>query len=631
MNLFELFVKIGVDDQASSKISTISQSLGNGLKKAAQIGTAAVSAAAAGITALTSAAVKNYAQYEQLVGGVDTLFKNSSQKVQEYADNAFRTSGLSANAYMETVTSFSASLLQSLAGDTEAAADKADMAIRDMSDNANKMGSSIETLQTAYAGFAKGQFMLLDNLKLGYGGTQEEMKRLLEDAEAISGIEYDISSYADIVDAIHVIQTEMGITGTTAKEAESTISGSTASMKAAWQNLVTGVAAGNQNLDTLISQFTDSVFTAAGNILPRIETAFEGIGELIEGFGPIIEEAVPVVVDDVIPALLDAGAELVGSLADGVLDNADLVIDGATDILNNFVQQILSGFPEIADKGFEIVASLADGIGQFSSEIIPAATTMIEELVYSLTDPDNLDLLFGAAGDLVANIGGAIVESVPRLAGAAVDLLSGFFDYLTSENGLNEILSGAAEIASKLINGLIDSIPDLVGNIGEFAGQIADYILSFEWVEVGLEIAGKIVEGLFSAVGDFLLDLYGNIFGEDQRYYLENVTIPYLLHGENSDYKAAEEEYLKMYYPETWEQTYGVFSATGSVGSSATPRFTTQDFINWDRTATDYEGPSGWGATTYVNVNQYNTYDTSVQSPSQIARRNAQALEGALR
>ena len=225
MNLFELFIKIGVDDQASNKLSGLSSKLGNGLKTAAKIGTAAVGAAAAGITALTTAAVNNYAEHEQLVGGVETLFKTSSDKVMKYAEGAYKTSGLSANAYMETVTSFSASLLQSLGGDTASAVEYADMAITDMSDNANKMGTSMESIQNAYQGFAKQNYTLLDNLALGYGGTQAEMQRLISDAAKLSDtVDAQSMSFENIVEAIHVVQTEMGITGTTALEAGRTIS-----------------------------------------------------------------------------------------------------------------------------------------------------------------------------------------------------------------------------------------------------------------------------------------------------------------------------------------------------------------------------------------------------------------------
>ena len=239
MDVFDLVAKIRLDSseyesglgKAKNGMSSLVSGVSKGLATVAKVGTAAVSAGVAGVAALTKMGVEGYAQYEQLVGGVETLFKTSSDAVMKYAENAYKTSGMSANQYMETVTSFSASLIQSLDGDTAKAAEIGNMAITDMSDNANKMGTSIEMLQHSYSGFAKQNFTMLDNLKLGYGGTKTEMERLLKDAQALSGVKYDISSYADIVEAIHVVQTEMGITGTTAKEAATTIQGSLSMMK----------------------------------------------------------------------------------------------------------------------------------------------------------------------------------------------------------------------------------------------------------------------------------------------------------------------------------------------------------------------------------------------------------------
>ena len=233
--------------------------------------------------------VSGYADYEQLTGGVETLFKDSADMVKEYAENAYKTAGLSANEYMDTVTSFSASLLQSLGGDTRKAAEKADQAITDMADNANKMGTSMESVQNAYQGFAKQNYTMLDNLKLGYGGTKEEMERLLEDAEKLSGIHYDISSYADIVDAIHVVQKEMGIAGTTSKEAATTIEGSMNTAKASWNNLLVGISSGGSNLRKQTNEFANSVITATDNIVPAVSNTVSGfamaIGGLLEEVG----------------------------------------------------------------------------------------------------------------------------------------------------------------------------------------------------------------------------------------------------------------------------------------------------------------------------------------------------------
>jgi len=330
------------DDEAEKATKGMDE-LGDGVEKAGgkfegfktvasgalKVVAAGIAAAAAGAVALTKSAISAYADYEQLVGGVETLFGTGGKSLETYAasvgksideargeyyrleqaqkevlsnaDNAYKTAGMSANDYMETVTSFSASLISSLEGDTAKAAKVADMAITDMSDNANKMGTDIESIQNAYQGFAKQNYTMLDNLKLGYGGTKEEMERLLEDAEKISGIEYDISSLDDVYNAIHVVQEEMGITGTTAKEAATTISGSTASMKAAWTNLLAGMADDNSNFEGLISNFVDSVVTVANNLIPRISIVLGNLGDLVTG---LIEETLPLILNEV-PALLE--------------------------------------------------------------------------------------------------------------------------------------------------------------------------------------------------------------------------------------------------------------------------------------------------------------------------------------
>ena len=257
-------------DDAKGKFSgftSVLSGMGTALKAAAAATAAAVAGAATAIGALTTKAIEGYAAQEQLVGGVETLFKTSSDTVVGYANDAYKTAGMSANEYMETVTSFSASLLASMNNDTAAAAEKANVAITDMSDNANKMGTDISLIQNAYNGFAKQNYTMLDNLKLGYGGTKEEMQRLLDDASKLSGIKYDISSYSDVVDAIHVVQTEMGITGTTAKEASTTIEGSVSSMSSAWDNWVAGMADSEANFSQLTSNLVDSI--VSNGIVPR--------------------------------------------------------------------------------------------------------------------------------------------------------------------------------------------------------------------------------------------------------------------------------------------------------------------------------------------------------------------------
>ena len=299
MNLMDLFIKIGVEDSASGPIKKLSGAVGNGLKTAAKIGTAAIAATAAAVATLAKQAVTAYADYEQLVGGVETLFSNlegtvsAAPEVLANAERAYRTAGLSANEYMETVTGFSAALIAGLEGDYSRAAEISDMAITDMADNANKMGTSMESIQAAYQGFAKQNYTMLDNLKLGYGGTRSEMERLLSDAEAFSGVHYDISNLADVYEAIHVIQTEMGIAGTTAQEASTTISGSLSMVKAAWRNLLAGLGREDVDMDQLIGELVDSALTAFNNLLPVIGRALKGIGELIVGIAPVIVKELP--------------------------------------------------------------------------------------------------------------------------------------------------------------------------------------------------------------------------------------------------------------------------------------------------------------------------------------------------
>ena len=474
MNLFELFVKIGVDDQASDKISGLSSKLGGGLATAAKIGSAAVGAAAAGITALTTAAVNNYGEYEQLVGGVETLFKNSADTVMGYAENAYKTAGLSANEYMETVTSFSASLLQSLDGDTKAAASAADMAITDMADNANKMGTSMEMIQNAYQGFAKQNYTMLDNLKLGYGGTKEEMERLLADAEKLSGQEYDISSYADIVDAIHVVQTEMGITGTTAKEAATTIQGSTASMKSAWANLVTGLADDSADFDTLMSNFVDSVVTVGENIIPRIQTTIQGVTQLVSAASTKI---VPLVVDTLmqnLPALLTAGVDLVFALVNGMLDNIDTVIDCVLQLIDVIVDKLIDNLPKLIEGGVRLIIALAGGLIKAIPQLVKNIPQIIAAIVKGLAAGTSQILEVGknivrGIWNGISAMGGWIREKVTGFFNGIVDGVKGILGIHSpskvfagiGENmalGLGEGWNGEFDAVKKSVNGDMDFV-----------------------------------------------------------------------------------------------------------------------------------------------------------------------------
>lgn len=460
MNLFELFVKIGVDDQASDKVGAVGDKIKSGLGKAAKVAGAAVTAAATAAGALVKQSTEAYANYEQLVGGVDTLFKKSSKKVQAYAANAYKTAGLSANQYMETVTSFSASLLQSVGGDTDKAAEKANMAITDMSDNANKMGSNMVDVENAYKGFAKQNYTMLDNLKLGYGGTKEEMARLLQDAEKISGVKYDLSSYSDVVDAIHVIQTEMDITGTTQREAATTIEGSVNSAKAAWQNLLTGMADDNQDFQGLVNQFVDSVATAANNILPRVQQALEGVSSLIEKLAPVISEKLPELITAVLPSLGEAALGIIQSLVDGINQSLPALLPAVVSVVTTLATGLVEMLPTILEMGLNIITQLALGIAQALPELVPTIVNVILQIVTTLTDPETLNNLLNAAVTLITALATGLINALPVLLQQAPVIIGNLITALNAM--LPKILQMGITIIVSVAQGLVAALPKIV-------------------------------------------------------------------------------------------------------------------------------------------------------------------------
>lgn len=345
--------------------------------KANLLGNAIVSgvkAVASGIKSLISGAIEGYGEYEQLVGGVETLFGSSADTVIKNAENAYKTAGLSANAYMETVTSFSASLLQSMGNDTEAAAKKADLALTDMSDNANKMGTDMQSIQNAYQGFAKQNYTMLDNLKLGYGGTKEEMQRLIDDANALNAAQgnytnYSIESYADIVDAIHTVQTEMGITGTTALEASTTVEGSINSMKAAYQNFVTGLGDQNADIGALTEELIQSAGNVAKNVLPVIESVVKNIAETVREQGPDMITRFVAYATEKLPEVMKLGIQLIVSLVKGLAQNLPELLRGTLALVDAIISAFLDSLPDIIEVGKDIVRGLWEGIKAMASWI----------------------------------------------------------------------------------------------------------------------------------------------------------------------------------------------------------------------------------------------------------------------
>lgn len=371
-------------DNAGKKTTTFGEILKGSLASEAIIN--GVKAVASGIKTLIGGAVEGYGEYEQLVGGVETLFDTSAKKVQDYANSAYKTAGLSANQYMETVTSFSASLLQSMGNDTDAAAEKANLAITDMSDNANKMGTDMQSIQNAYQGFAKQNYTMLDNLKLGYGGTKEEMQRLIDDANALNAAQgnytnYTIESYADIVDAIHTVQTEMGITGTTAKEASTTVEGSINSMKSAWANFVVGLGNDNADIADLSAQLIESVGTVAENVLPVIETVLTNIADTVKEQGPeMISKFVAYAIDK-LPEVISLGLQMVLALVKGLAQNLPQLVQGALNMIDTIAGALYDALPDIIEVGKNIVKGLWEGIKAMASWLKDKVTDFMGGIV----------------------------------------------------------------------------------------------------------------------------------------------------------------------------------------------------------------------------------------------------------
>ena len=481
MELFKIFGRIALKGQAETedgldsvagKASGVGQALLKGIGTFAKWGAAAATAAATATAALVKSAVTAYSDYEQLVGGVETLFKDSASEVQKYAANAYQTAGLSANEYMETVTGFSASLLQSLDGDTKAAAEKANVAITDMSDNANKMGTSMESIQNAYQGFAKQNYTMLDNLKLGYGGTKEEMQRLLEDAEKLSGQKFDLSSYADIVDAIHVVQTEMGITGTTAKEAATTIQGSVNMTKAAWQNLVVGIADDTQDFDVLVNNFVESVTTAGNNILPRVEIALKGVGTLVEKLAPVIAKTVPNIVSTTLPSMIKAGTSMIRALLDGLLKAVPELIPCFKDIINQLIEVIVDNLPLIIEAAVTIAGAIVSGLVEALPDILDAGIELIQSLAQGLTN--GIPTILSTAITIVSQLASTLIQNVPQIVQTGIQLLLG------------------------LANGILQAVPLLLQELPGIITQMVENILSCipMIIECGIELLTSLVDAL---------------------------------------------------------------------------------------------------------------------------------------
>lgn len=524
--------KVELDDkdvgkQADRTQNTLTSKLGGAAKSigaaALATSTAVATAATAAVADLTKQAVAAYADFEQLQGGVETLFKGSADTVMQNASKAFQTAGLSANEYMETVTSFSASLLQSLGGDTKKAAEYADRALIDMSDNANKMGTDMELIQNAYNGFAKSNFTMLDNLKLGYGGTKEEMARLVEDASKMTdvqkelGITVDASSmsFGNIVNAISVMQESMGIAGTTAEEASTTISGSINMVKASWENVVTAIASGDsEQLTQTINDLVGSVETAADNLLPVVETALTGIADLVATLAPQIAEKLPSMITDALPKLLEAGVQAIKALSDGLLSSIQSLMPTATQIIVELAQMIIQMAPDIVQTGCDLIVQLALGLAQALPELIPMAVDAVLTIVDTLLD--NIDMLVDAAIQLIIALADGLIQALPKLIEKAPEIIIKLVEALV--RNFPKIVGAGTDLVVKLIEGItkcwgqvISTGADIVTQVKSgFSSKIQD---ALNW---GRDLISNFVQGIRNKFGDVkaaLSDL-GNLIAD---------------------------------------------------------------------------------------------------------------------
>lgn len=453
-----------------------------------------------GIVSLGKAALDSKASLEQNLGGVETLFKENAQTVIDNANKAYKTAGMSANAYMESVTSFSASLLQSVAGDTEKAANIADMAMVDMSDNANKMGTSMELIQNAYQGFAKQNYTMLDNLKLGYGGTKEEMQRLLEDAEKISGVKYDISNLSDVYNAIHVIQGELGITGTTAKEASSTISGSIDSAKAAFDNFLNGSGSPAELADAMVTAGRN-ILNGLAEIIPRlIETIPETVRLIKESFA---EQLSP----ENLQEMLDSGANILMSILNGILAALPGVIDTALMIVQTLAEYLIENFPRFLEVGAQLLQNIITGITQGIPRLLAQGADMLSQ--YKGKIIEYLPKLIDSGLKMLVSLLNGLLQAAPKIIEQAGRMLTEYVDIIIKM--LPKILESGKNMILSLLQGLVQNAPKIIAQI---AKTLADFLATIasnlpEFLQAGIEIIGELLSGIISAVPDIIAAIPG--------------------------------------------------------------------------------------------------------------------------
>lgn len=526
------------------------------------IGTVKRTIAVAGIGKALADSISAGADMQQSLGGIETLFKGSADTVIKNAEQAYKTAGMSANSYMEMVTGFSASLLQGLGGDTEKAAAIADMSLKDMSDNANKMGSDMESIQNAYQGFAKQNYTMLDNLKLGYGGTKTEMQRLLADAQKLSGVEYDISNLSDVYSAIHVIQGEMEISGrtaeeaaeiykntgrvvkeqigTTAKEAATTISGSAASMKAAFKDVLANLSLGN-DIKPSLNALTETVMVYLGNLIPAAWNVLQGLPEVIStvfsmairglnlvanNMDSIVQNGIDLVfaigqsIISALPYLAEAGFNIIAALGNVLIstDWTQVVTDTINSLRNsmdlaageilgtdgNLIQSVVNaittGLPNILNSGVEIIVNMADGILQSYPIFLETVGNLLDQMLNAIfaIGPE----IFNSGVDLILQLVNGLIDRLPDVINAAVNILSQLLSTILSN--APKMLEQGITLIGKLVAGLISAIPKVVAAVPKIISGIVDTFRNFDWLEIGSNIISGIVRGITAGISSIV-------------------------------------------------------------------------------------------------------------------------------
>lgn len=488
----------GLDKEVSKTESTLASKFGSAAKGiAAGVGKAAIGAVAAGTTAvigLVKTASDAYGDFEQLSGGIETLFGGSADAVMQNAEKAFKTAGMSMNDYMETSIQSAAAMINSLDGDQAEAARLMDMSITDMADNVNKMGTDMEAVQNAYRGFSRGNFSMLDNLALGFSGTKAGMQELLDQAQQISGVEYDISSYSDIVEAIHVVQTEMGITGTTAKEASETLQGSLSQMQAAWTNLTTGLADPDADIGKLIGDMVDSAETFLGNLIPIVSTALEGIAQAVAELAPVLAEELPGLFENTLPVLIESGMTAIQALAEGIIKAIPSLLPTIKQLVLDLVKMLVDMLPDIIDAGMDVILALALGIADALPELIPTIVDVVLQIVETLID--NVDLLIDAAIALIIGLAEGLIKALPKLIEKAPTIVEKLMNAII--NNAPKILKAALELIVMLVKGLIENLPKMWEASLKITGKLIEGIAN-SWSKIkqtGKELIDKIWEGI---------------------------------------------------------------------------------------------------------------------------------------